>query len=63
MADPTRAALRWRDLVRRIVQGGDYGGRFMVYPNGHIWTALPTVNPNVAGELWNDGGTMKVSAR
>ena len=25
-------------------------------------TALPTSNPTVAGRLWNDGGTVKVSA-
>ena len=25
-------------------------------------TALPTSNPTVAGRLWNDGGTLKVSA-
>jgi hypothetical protein len=25
-------------------------------------TALPTTNPAVAGALWNDGGTVKVSA-
>jgi hypothetical protein len=27
-----------------------------------IITGLPTANPNVAGALWNDGGTLKVSA-
>jgi hypothetical protein len=25
-------------------------------------TALPTSNPAVAGRLWNDAGTLKVSA-
>jgi hypothetical protein len=25
-------------------------------------TALPTADPTVAGRLWNDGGTLKVSA-
>jgi hypothetical protein len=25
-------------------------------------TALPTSDPTVAGRLWNDGGTLKVSA-
>jgi hypothetical protein len=25
-------------------------------------TALPTSNPTIAGRLWNDGGTLKVSA-
>jgi hypothetical protein len=27
-----------------------------------IITGLPTANPNVAGALWNEGGTLKVSA-
>lgn len=27
-----------------------------------IITGLPTTNPNVAGALWNDGGTLRVSA-
>jgi hypothetical protein len=27
-----------------------------------IMANLPTSNPNVAGQLWNDGGTLKVSA-
>lgn len=25
-------------------------------------SALPTSNPNIAGRLWNDGGTIKISA-
>ena len=25
-------------------------------------TALPTSDPGVAGRLWNDGGTLKISA-
>lgn len=35
---------------------------FEVRPDGGIFTDLPTANPNVAGRLWNDGGTVKVSA-
>jgi hypothetical protein len=27
-----------------------------------VFSALPTSNPTVAGQLWNDGGTIKVSA-
>lgn len=27
-----------------------------------IMTGLPTTNPAVAGQLWNDAGTLKVSA-
>lgn len=30
--------------------------------NNIILDTLPTSNPNVAGALWNDGGTLKVSA-
>jgi hypothetical protein len=25
-------------------------------------TTLPTSDPSIAGQLWNDGGTVKVSA-
>ena len=27
-----------------------------------IFSNLPTSNPSVAGQLWNDSGTLKVSA-
>jgi hypothetical protein len=27
-----------------------------------IFSGIPTSNPNVAGQLWNDGGTLKISA-
>lgn len=29
---------------------------------GNIFVNLPTTDPQVAGELWNDSGTVKVSA-
>lgn len=29
---------------------------------GNIFVDLPTTDPQVAGELWNDSGTVKVSA-
>lgn len=37
---------------------------FAIGPSGEIKTfaALPTVDPTVAGQLWNDAGTLKVSA-
>jgi hypothetical protein len=27
-----------------------------------LFSGIPTTNPNVAGQLWNDGGTLKLSA-
>jgi hypothetical protein len=27
-----------------------------------IFSGIPASNPNVAGQLWNDGGTLKISA-
>jgi hypothetical protein len=27
-----------------------------------LFSGIPTTNPNVAGQLWNDGGTLKISA-
>jgi len=37
--------------------------RITVKANGAIlFSGIPTTNPNVAGQLWNDGGTLKLSA-
>lgn len=38
-------------------------GAFTVNPDGSvIAAALPTADPEVAGALWNDAGTLKISA-
>ncbi len=60
-------------LARPIIFRTNTVNRFMIGAAGTIQaqlaasqnfiiTGLPTVNPNVAGALWNDGGTLKVSA-
>jgi hypothetical protein len=37
--------------------------RITVKADGAIlFSNIPTTNPNVAGQLWNDGGTLKISA-
>jgi hypothetical protein len=37
--------------------------RITLRANGAIlFSGIPTTNPNVAGQLWNDGGTLKISA-
>ena len=37
--------------------------RMTISPNGNIiLPTLPTADPHVAGGLWNDSGTMKISA-
>lgn len=38
------------------------GATIDINAEGVFFTGLPTVNPNVAGQLWNDAGTLKVSA-
>lgn len=35
---------------------------FVFYGSSFFFTALPTSNPGVAGQIWNDSGTLKISA-
>jgi hypothetical protein len=48
------------DLVQVIDQLG--AKMFAINKTGGIFATLPTANPLVAGQLWNDVGTVKVSA-
>jgi hypothetical protein len=72
-----RAKLEWSSNVLRIgTEKGSAGGtardmelqtdgttRVTVKAGGAIiFSGIPTSNPNVAGQLWNDGGTLKISA-
>ena len=36
--------------------------RFLIDSAGNIRVSLPTSNPALSGALWNDGGTVKISA-
>ena len=42
--------------VNNLTTKGTSGGNSVV-----ILENLPTVNPGVTGQLWNDGGTLKIS--
>jgi hypothetical protein len=72
-----RAKLEWSSNVLRIgTEKGSAGGtardmelqtdgttRITVKADGAIlFSGIPTSNPAVAGQLWNDGGTLKISA-
>ena len=48
---------------RRQIQMPDQSGEVMVNESGKIMAAdLTTSDPNNAGQLWNDSGTVKISA-
>jgi hypothetical protein len=72
-----RAKIEWASNTLRIgTEKGSAGGtardmelqtdgttRITVKADGAIiFSGIPTSNPNVAGQLWNDGGTLKISA-
>ncbi len=48
---------------RRQVNFPDQSGEVMVNESGKVMAAdLPTSDPSNAGQLWNDNGTVKISA-
>jgi hypothetical protein len=72
-----RAKIEWASNILRIgTEKGSGGGtardmelqtdgttRITIRANGAIiFAGLPTTNPAVTGQLWNDGGTLKISA-
>jgi hypothetical protein len=72
-----RAKIEWASNILRIgTEKGSGGGtardmelqtdgttRITLKANGAIiFTGLPTTDPAVTGQLWNDGGTLKISA-
>lgn len=49
--------------ARRDIDFPDQSGTVMVNESGKVMaTDLPTSDPNNAGQLWNDNGTVKISA-
>ena len=49
--------------ARRDIKFPDQSGTVMVNESGKVMaTDLPTSDPNNAGQLWNDSGTVKISA-
>ncbi len=72
-----RAKIEWASNILRVgTEKGTAGGtardmelqtdgttRITVKADGAIlFSGIPTSNPNAAGQLWNDGGTLKISA-
>ena len=51
-------AYRWSNVAS---VDGDFSGDVVMAANVDF-TGLPTADPVVSGRLWNDGGTMKISA-
>ena len=45
----------------KYLTDGNYPGDLFVSGNVIKFTNLPTLNPNNAGQLWNDNGTLKIS--
>jgi hypothetical protein len=52
------ASSRWSNVYS---VAGNFSGNVIMAANVDF-TGLPTADPVVAGRLWNDGGTMKISA-
>ena len=49
--------------ARRTVTFPDHSGTVMLNESGKVMAAdLPTSDPSNAGQLWNDSGTVKISA-
>jgi hypothetical protein len=49
--------------ARRTVTFPDQSGTVMLNESGKVMAAdLPTSDPSNAGQLWNDSGTVKISA-
>ena len=54
--ESTTVTLRSNDL------SVDYQQRILMTPTGIFMSDLPTSNPGVAGQLWNDSKTLKISS-
>ncbi len=49
--------------AKRLVSFPDQAGTVMLNESGKVMaTDLPTSDPSNAGQLWNDSGTVKISA-
>ena len=55
--------IKGKSTTKRNVEFPDSNGEVMVNDSGKVMVSdLPTSDPNNAGQLWNDGGTLKISA-
>ncbi len=52
-----------KSSTKRNINLPDDNGELMINNNGKVMASdLPTSDPNNAGQLWNDSGTVKISA-
>ena len=62
-ADGKTTWIRGKSTTKRNVSFPDSNGEVMVNDSGKVMVSdLPTSDPNNAGQLWNDNGTLKISA-
>ena len=55
--------IKGKSTTKRNVAFPDSNGEIMVNDSGKVMVQdLPTSDPNNAGQLWNDNGTLKISA-
>jgi len=55
--------IKGKSTTRRNVSFPDSSGEVMINDSGKVMVSdLPTSDPNNAGQLWNDSGTLKISA-
>ena len=53
----------WEMQRKREIEFPDQSGTVMVNESGKVMaTDLPTSDPSNVGQLWNDSGTVKISA-
>ena len=62
-ADGKATRIKGASTTKRNINFPDSNGEVMVNDSGKVMaTDLPTTDPNNQGQLWNDNGTVKISA-
>ena len=62
-ADGKTTRIKGASTTKRNINFPDSNGEVMVNNSGKVMaTDLPTSDPNNQGQLWNDNGTVKISA-
>ena len=62
-ADGKTTRIKGASTTKRNINFPDSNGEVMVNDSGKVMaTDLPTTDPNNQGQLWNDNGTVKISA-
>jgi hypothetical protein len=54
----------YQNALNYVIENQSSGGAISIQPNtgGIKITSLPTSDPSVSGQIWNDSGTLKISA-